>query len=196
MRLHWTDLEGNKELARLVTCNCKVRVAPHVGLGHLVPLSIAEKNLCNAPVGTQGMRLPSPSCSLLSPRFPRANRKRSDLSSHCSPCTLKEGMVLCTRPQHAPMTMIVVLAFGLCMIRITVQLVYETYISHDSHFTIHGPATVMLNSNISLESAPFRSTLFQTLPILQTRSEPSTESPSLTESSVTLPAWGALMTIS
>ena len=45
---------GGKELAKgLVTCNYKVRIAPHVGLGHLVDtfLSIAEKRAMQRPNG-------------------------------------------------------------------------------------------------------------------------------------------------
>ena len=79
------------------------------------------------------------------------------------------------------------------------QLVCAIEVSQDASSTIQNPVI----DNFEPERQPrvcvppsSRLFLHEALPILQTRSEPSTESPSLTESSVTLPAWGALITIS
>ena len=95
--------------------------APHVGLGHLVDtsLSIAEKELCNAP---NGNTRDAPYLALVwpcSPRLPGGNRRRSDLSSLYSPCTFTErmGCVHATSTCPPPMTGDRRSSIGLCMIR-------------------------------------------------------------------------------
>jgi len=142
--------------------------------------------------GTQGDALAQPLCSLFVSALSKGKSKAIRPKFSLLPLHGKRrDGDLCTRPQLCrPMTTIVVLAFGLCMIKDNHSIGIRNIIYlKTSTFTIHSSSNDSVKAATSaLRPLLLARTEFQTLPILQTRSEPSTESPSLTESSVTLPA--------
>ena len=146
MRLHWTEIEGGgKELARLVTCNYKVRVAPSCWVS---PRYRRRRTCATPPVGTQGMRLPSPRVAFMSAFSKGKSKAIRPKFLTCSPCTFKRREWFVHATSTCPNDDDCSSSIDLCMIGISVQLVIRNNIYLKAH-TIHGPATIVLKSATS-----------------------------------------------